>query len=95
MKYRKKPLVIEALQWTGNDTLDWQRFYDFCKDVNGVSQLTGPHPVSENSTLSRVSIVTSEGVLFAEPGDWIIKGIQGEFYPCKPDIFAATYELAP
>lgn len=93
MKFRKKPVVIEAKRWTGNDS-DWREFYDFCKNERGVSELTGPHPVGESSGLSRVSIVTLEGVMFAEPGDWIIKGIKGEFYPCKPDIFAATYEAA-
>jgi hypothetical protein len=91
-KYRKKPVVIEAMRWSGNDANDWRDAYDFCKNAQGVSQLTGPHPVDEASNLARVSIVTLGGVMFAEPGDWIIKGIKGEFYPCKSDIFEATYE---
>lgn len=85
MKFRKKPVVIEAMQWTG-DMADWHALYDFCKGADGISNLTGPH--SE----TRCSITTREGTMFAEQGDWIIRGIKGEFYPCKPDIFEATYE---
>ena len=59
MKFRKKPVVVEAWQWNGPGYL---------------------------------SIPTLEGLMSANPGDWIITGIKGERYPCKPDIFAATYE---
>jgi hypothetical protein len=58
-KFRKKPVVIDAVRHDGPDPLP---------------------------------IVTLEGTLLAQPGDWIITGVQGEKYPCKPDIFAATYE---
>lgn len=98
-KYRKKPVVIEARLWSG-DFKDWHAMYDFCRvpsptSVSGsTSVLTGPHPLlgSGTSEKLRVSISTLEGCMFAEPGDWIIRGVKGEFYPCKPDIFEATYE---
>lgn len=90
-RFRKKPVVIEARRWFGDDR-DWREFYDWCRDSQGVSILTGPHPTSENGLLVRVGLTTLEGTMMAEPGDWIIKGVKGEFYPCKPDIFEATYE---
>jgi hypothetical protein len=78
MKYRKRPIVIEAWRNTddGEPIPAW---------MNGAAcWLTG----------GRFAIETPEGTMIAEPGDWIIRGIKGEIYPCKPDIFAATYEPA-
>ena len=78
-KYRKKPVVVEAVQYTvknGMDIVNWM-----C-DVSVVNR-------DANDDLR---IQTSEGELKASTSDWVIKGIKGEFYPCKPDIFAATYE---
>lgn len=77
-KYRKKPVVIEAIQWDGNlTTID-----NF--NIPECSQMLG------SKTLQ---IQTLEGEMTAQVGDYIIKGIQGEFYPCKADIFEASYEL--
>lgn len=83
MKYRKKPVVIEAVHWDGNkisEVTDWIE--------KGL----------ENNTIVRISddviITTLEGQMKASPGDYIIKGVNGEFYPCKPDIFEKTYEQA-
>ena len=76
-RYRKKPVVIEAVQFTV-DTLD---------DLLGWMAESGYWLEG-----TRLKIPTLEGVMEATLGDWIIKGIQGEFYPCKPDIFEATYE---
>ena len=84
--YRKKPVVIEALQWTGGNLID-------CKNFIGdsfISHTAERHASGSNKILIR----TLEGQHIASQGDWIIKGVQGEFYPCKPDIFAATYEKA-
>lgn len=92
MRFRKKPVVIEAVQFSGNME-DWQEVYDFCRDHFGLSHLTGPHPRHEDDGLYRASIETLEGTLFVDPLDWIIKGVKGEFYPCKPDIFTQTYEV--
>lgn len=80
MKYRKKPVVIEAVQWTGNNHAEMCEFID--PEVFEI--------------IPRVGLVihTLEGDHHASPGDYIIKGVNGEFYPCKPDIFAKTYEAA-
>ena len=80
MKYRKKPIVIEAFQWTGNNTT--QLLHWMLPDIE---------PDAEASELT---IKTLEGDLHASIGDWIIRGVKGEFYPCKPDIFQETYEPA-
>jgi len=77
--YRKKPVVIEAMQLTSNDAL--AAAIEWC---GGHPWMVGMEP--------GVQIKTLEGTMYAGPGDWIIKGVKGEFYPCKPDIFAATYE---
>lgn len=90
-KFRKKPVIIEAMQWDGTaegagPIIDWSlesnttinyccNYIDRCPD--------GGH---------HLAIPTLEGTMRADSNDWIIKGIQGEFYPCKPDIFDATYE---
>lgn len=79
-RFRKKPVEIEAQEWTGG---------------NAVSLLTwmGPHARQEDQS---ILISTLEGEMEASLGDWIIRGVKGEFYPCKPDIFAATYDpVAP
>jgi hypothetical protein len=78
MKYRKKPVVIEAVQWTGGNPDALTRFVG--QDL---------HWSDEGEPL----VDTLEGdALTAAVDDYIIKGIQGEFYPCKPDIFEQTYE---
>lgn len=79
--YRKKPVVIEAFEFRAGE----QRSEVAPDVVAGVVRYT------EGGTML---IKTLEGVMEAQPGDWIIKGVKGEFYPCKPDIFAATYEPA-
>jgi hypothetical protein len=83
MKYRKKPVVIEAIQWNGSNHVEVAKFIkgEELKD-NDILLLPG---VS-------MFIETLEGTLRAKVNDWIIKGIKGEFYPCKPDIFEATYD---
>lgn len=75
-KFRKKPVVIEAREWTGANVvelLDWIK----------------PSARQEGAS---IIIPTLEGDHEASLGDWIIQGVKGEFYPCKPDIFEATYE---
>jgi hypothetical protein len=80
MKYRKKPVVIEAIQWKGrlDAFLPWAL----------------PLPFDLSRTPD-IYIKTLEGEMRCQVGDWIIKGVKGEFYSCKPDIFALTYEEAP
>lgn len=83
MKYRKKPVVIEAIQWNGNNRVEVAKFIkgEELKD-NDILLLPG----------NNMFIETLEGTIRANVNDWIIKGIKGEFYPCKPDIFEATYD---
>jgi hypothetical protein len=76
MRYRKRPIVIEAQEWTGSNAIPLLIW------MQGTAHQDGPS----------LMIPTLEGVHEASLGDWIIKGIKGEFYPCKPDVFAATYE---
>lgn len=83
MKYRKKPVVIEAIQWDETmPTLQKLRSI-------GMSVASYSHRMSEVWSLR---ITTLEGTMNVSKGDWIIKGVKGEFYPCKPDVFEATYE---
>lgn len=77
-KYRKKPVVIEAVQWTGDNLVEVSQFIMAHGSYNGISKI--------------IKIETLEGTMMANIGDYIIKGIKGEFYPCKPDIFEQTYE---
>jgi hypothetical protein len=93
-KYRKKPVVIDAVLWTGmeEDLPEVFNLVDFKtlpKDGIHVGGGIGYIPA-----LGTLDIPTLEGVMTAQPGDWIIKGVKGEVYPCKPDIFEATYEQA-
>lgn len=77
-KYRKKPVVIEAVQWTGDNIDELFKLEDFKLNYTLVNGILG--------------VYSLEGVMWASVGDYIIKGIKGEFYPCKPDIFKETYE---
>ena len=85
MKYRKKPVVIEAWQFTKKNYVDGApQFIRQAKDIDLWSQYGGDEIGGEIKTL--------EGVMTISEDDYIIKGVQGEFYPCKPDVFEATYE---
>jgi hypothetical protein len=94
--YRKKPLEIEAMQYLPPSTLDtvaaWVdamvEFEDWFVGSGGVGKIVG-----QNLHIKRPEDEPNDdAVHIAVPGDWIIRGVQGEFYPCKPDIFAATYD---
>ena len=75
-KYRKKPVVIEAIQWNGRNEVEVSNF------------IGGNLEMGDESLF----IQTLEGKMEASVGDFIIKGVKGEFYPCKPDVFEKTYE---
>ena len=89
-KFRKKPVVVEAIQWTGSNLEeirnfvggnlieDWMEFFDIKRELKKM--------------LVSIAIDTLEGTMRVDYGDYIIKGVKGEFYPCKSDIFLATYE---
>ena len=87
MKYRKKPIVIEAVQFTGSNQSEVLRF---CRPGLTEDAYEGAQIMA-----LPVVITTLEGDMTASPGDFIIKGVKGEFYPCKPDIFQASYEPVP
>jgi hypothetical protein len=78
VRYRKKPVEVEAMQYRGEVDIDQLR--EFVGIVNLATGTSDAH------------IVTLEGWMRVSDGDYVIRGVQGECYPCKPDIFAATYE---
>lgn len=80
-QYRKKPVVIEAIRFTGS-----------VASAEEIGDWTIPTPIGYGSLPRTIRIPTLEGLMTAQAGDYIIKGVKGEFYPCKPDIFKATYE---
>jgi len=84
-KFRKKPVVIEAVQWTGSNIDEVVKIYMDGTDESRVLKTHCPE-------FGKVAISTFEGDMIADIDDWIIKGVKGEVYPCKPDIFVETYE---
>ena len=78
--YRKKPVEVEAVRWDGTNETEIVLF---------MGSMFRKNPIN----CYELQIQTLEGLMTARVGDYIIKGIKGEFYPCKPDIFEATYEL--
>ena len=90
MKFRKKPVVIDAIQVPDLTTGPCNEFFEALMEV-------GIHSTPDRILLpmsDHLLIRTLEGEMRADIGDWIIRGVKGEFYPCKPDIFEATYEPA-
>jgi len=80
MKFRKKPVVIEAIQYNGRNMIEITKFIGTAREV------------SEDFMTEQIAIRTLEGIMKVDVGDWVIKGVKGEFYPVKDDIFRATYE---
>lgn len=89
-KYRKKPVVVEAIQWTGSNLEEIRNFVgsDLIEEYVEFFDIKR----TLNKMLVDIAIDTLEGTMRVDYGDYIIKGVQGEFYPCKPDIFEQTYE---
>ena len=88
MKYRKKPVVIEAFRYGMESRPDW---FDTKVTSNDIITYVGTD--IRDSSQYYCEIKTLEGIMRGNCGDYIIKGVQGEVYPCKPDIFEMTYEL--
>jgi len=86
MKYVKKPVVIDAVQYNG----DWRILDAF--PFKEVEHIIAIPKHTETNEPGHLEIPTLEGCMRADIGDWIIRGVKGEFYPCKPDIFESTYE---
>lgn len=106
-KYRKKPVVIEAMRWVPDDETslairEWVEPATAVVDTDHINHLwdydIGAYILPSGKTIFApfkircLIILTLEGKMVAKPGWWIIRGVQGEFYPCDPDIFAKTYE---
>lgn len=85
-KYKKKPVVIEAVKYTGFNLVEIQKFI-------GDKLETDFYDNGVTAPILSIIIPTLEGNMTAKPGDYIIKGVNGEFYPCKTDIFNKTYDL--
>ena len=90
-KYRKKPVEVFAIEWTGDNL---QEVIDFIGLHESAHKWTWEEYKKIVATQG-LKIFTLEGTMMAEVGDMFIKGVAGEFYPCKPDIFAETYEEVP
>ena len=95
LRFRKNPLVIEAFQMTverGQNNRDWPEWLNraWNHDMGEGACWPQDHPVSDGT--DQLVLGTLEGVAVVGWGDWIIRGVKGELYPCKPDIFEATYE---
>jgi hypothetical protein len=85
MKYRKRPLIIDAIKFSISDISTHEHInFGIPKEANDFTS----HPLD-----NKYWIQTLEGLLFVSEGDYIITGIKGEVYPCKPDIFEASYEM--
>jgi hypothetical protein len=93
-RYRKKPVVIEAIQFNGiaggcpefaEEIPEWLKYAIW------QSKTVIPHPMFPET---RLQVETTEGNMIADAGDWIIKGVEDELYPCKPSVFEATYDPA-
>lgn len=91
MKYKKKPVIIDAIQWTGGNMVE---IADFAKGFAKFDEIRQGDAENKIPAQYDLSIQTLEGTMQASRGDYIIKGLNGEFYPCKPDIFEKTYEKA-
>ena len=85
MKFRKRPIVVDAVQWfpPGDSELRYRHIEGVYIQAEDIAAHNGNYLID-----------TLEGPLRVSPGDWIIRGIKGELYPCKPDIFEATYEAS-
>jgi len=84
-KYRKKPVVVEAIKWTG------ENFEEIVNLIGNPEEVKQDRKAVYDESDMTLKIKTLEGTMTAKPGNYIIKGVAGEFYPCKPDIFEATY----
>lgn len=94
MKYRKKPVVVEVIQWNGTNHREMFDFLTNYEKTNDFISTSGENfYIDHEKVKGGLIIKTLEGEHIATIGDYIIKGVEGEFYPCKPDIFEKTYEM--
>lgn len=88
MRYRKRPVIVSAIQYTGNNGNELSLWSNHAVIESPILE-----PTKDNPSGRYVQVETLEGVITGNVGDYIIRGISGEFYPCKPDIFEKTYEM--
>lgn len=89
MRYRKKPVEVDTIVWNGSNV---DEIKEFC---NGNERFETDNKGTNGDVSHFLYIHTLEGKMYASVGDYIIKGVNGEFYPCKPDIFEKTYDEIP
>ena len=94
MKYRKKPVIIEAVQLT-REVIEAHIFDNKPLPDGVIMSRANYNPERRELLSASFTIKTLEGDMKVTEGDWVITGVKGERYPCKPDIFEATYELVP
>ena len=94
LRFTKKPVTIEAIQWTGKNLREVITFTDGPPDTRSHHAGMAWEAYADLVARDGLKIYTLEGKMLANVGDWIIRGVKGEFYPCKPDIFEATYSPA-
>ena len=93
MKYRKKPVVINAVQWTGGNLFEVATLLEGVKPLLDCDAAMSAWDAYKDLIATEgLQIITLEGVMKADIGDFIIEGVKGEHYPCKPDIFHLTYD---
>lgn len=90
MKYRKKPIVVEAVQWNG---LNLEEIKDFVGDSLIYNINDAAWKVNKDAPTVHIKIKTLEGTMIAKAGDYIIRGVNGEIYPCAAEVFEKTYEV--
>lgn len=91
MRYRKKPVVVEAIQWNG---LNLEEIKEFVGDSLIYNISDAAWKVGKDAPTVHIKIKTLEGTMIANTGDYVIRGVNGEIYPCRANIFEKTYEVA-
>lgn len=94
LNFRKRPVIIQAVQWTGENLREVICFTDGPLDARSTHASMKWEDYCDLVKSDGLKIYTLEGKMSADVGDWIIKGVKGEHYPCKPDVFELTYEPA-
>ena len=92
LRFTKKPVTIEAIQWTGKNLREVITFTDGPPDTRSHHAGMAWDDYRDLVARDGLKIYTLEGKMLANPGDWIIRGVKGEMYPCKDEIFRLTYE---
>lgn len=93
MKFRTRSATISAIQWTGENAQEIRQFTSFGESAPSDCIVLYPGPIN-GSPRTFLQIHTLKRLMMADPGDWIIKGSDGKFYPCRSDVFASLFELA-